>query len=86
MNKLLEELDQLFKNEKWNQIIKKTKPLINLNNSIAPYYNLLGLSLSKLGKDIEAEQIFIQGIKKFDKEISLRSNIALIQINLNKLK
>ena len=86
MNKLLEELDQLFKNEKWNQIIKKTKPIINSNNSIAPYYNLLGLSLSKLGRDIEAEHIFLQGIKKFDKEISLRSNIALIQINLNKLQ
>ena len=85
MNKILQELDQLFKSGKWNQVVKKIKKIINSDNVIVPYYNLLGLSLSKLGKDIEAEEIFIQGIRKFDKEISLRSNIALIQINLNKL-
>jgi len=68
MNKILQELDQLFKSGKWNQVVKKIKKIINSDNVIVPYYNLLGLSLSKLGKDIEAEEIFIQGIRKFDKE------------------
>ena len=47
MNKELQELDKLFKESKWNQVVKKTKNLINTGEDIAVYYNLLGLSLSK---------------------------------------
>ena len=86
MNKLLQELDNLYKKNKWNQIVKKTNSIINSNQTIPPYYNLLGLSLSKLGKDKEAEDILIGGINKFPEEISLKSNIALVQINLKKYK
>ena len=85
MNKNLQELDKLYKNRKYNQVIKKTKELISSNVVIAPFYNLLGLSLAKIGKDQEAELIFIKGIKKFPNEISLKSNIALIQLNLKKI-
>ncbi len=84
MNKNLYELDKLYKENKFNQVVKKTKELINSDNIIAPYYNLLGLSLSRLGKDQEAEIIFLEGIDKFPDEISLKSNISLTQINLNK--
>ena len=85
MNKELQELDKLFKENKWNQVVKKTKILINSEEAIAPYYNLLGLSLSKLDKNQDAENFFIKGINKFPHEISLKSNIALTQIKLNEL-
>tara|TARA_Y100000590_G_scaffold222701_1_gene252028 strand:- start:3632 stop:5197 length:1566 start_codon:yes stop_codon:yes gene_type:complete len=85
MNKELQELDKLFKESKWNQVVKKTKNLINTGEDIAVYYNLLGLSLSKLDKNQDAEKFFIDGINKFPNEVSLRSNIALIQIKLKKL-
>ena len=84
MNKELLQIDKLFKENKFNQVIKKTKVLINSESEIPPYYNLLGLSLSRLGKDLEAEKYFLQGIKKYTKEISLKSNIAQIQLNLKK--
>ena len=64
MNKELLQIDKLFKENKFNQVIKKTKVLINSESEIPPYYNLLGLSLSRLGKDLEAEKYFLQGIKK----------------------
>ena len=85
MNKDLYELDKLFKENKFNQVVKNAKILIKSETAIAPFYNLLGLSLSKLGKDQEAEIIFLEGIKKFNDEISLKSNIATIQLNLKKL-
>ena len=44
MNKELQELDKLFKENKWNQVVKKTKILIKAEEAIAPYYNILGLS------------------------------------------
>ena len=50
MNKELLQIDKLFKENKFNQVIKKTKVLINSESEIPPYYNLLGLSLSRLGK------------------------------------
>ena len=86
MNKDLYELDKLYKENKFNQVVKQSKLLINSDKSIPPYYNLLGLSLSRLGKDQEAEIFFLEGIKKFPSEISLKSNIALTQINLNKIE
>ena len=82
MNKLLLELDNLFKNGKWNLLIKKTKLAISSEKPIPPYYNLLGLSLSKIGKDLEAKKIFVEAIEKFPDEISLKSNIALVLTNL----
>ena len=85
MNKELLQIDKLFKENKFNQVIKKTKSLINSNEQIPPYYNLLGLSLSRIGKDIDAEKYFLEGIKKYPNEISLRSNIAQIQLNLKKI-
>ena len=86
MNKSLQEIDKLFKNRKYNQVIKKAKKLVTSKEVIPPFYNLLGLSLAKIGKDQESEVCFIEGIKKFPNEISLKSNIALIQLNLKKLK
>ena len=86
MNKSLQEIDKLFKNRKYNQLIKKAKKLVTSKEVIAPFYNLLGLSLAKIGKDQESEICFIEGIKKFPNEISLKSNIALIQLDLKKLK
>ncbi len=85
MNKDLYELDKLYKENKFNQVVKQSKILINSKESIAPFYNLLGLSLSRLGKDQEAEFFFLDGINKFPNEVSLKSNIALTQINLNKI-
>tara|TARA_B100001121_G_scaffold309980_1_gene338863 strand:+ start:2619 stop:4181 length:1563 start_codon:yes stop_codon:yes gene_type:complete len=84
MNKNLQEIDKLFKNKKYNQVIKKTKKLVNSKEVIPPFYNLLGLSLAKIGKEQESELCFIEGIKKFPNEISLKSNISLIQLDLKK--
>ena len=75
MNKDLYELDKLYKENKFNQVVKQSKLLIASDKSIPPYYNLLGLSLSKLGKDKEAETYFLEGIKRFPNEISFKSNI-----------
>ncbi len=82
MDKLLQELDTFFKDNKWNQIVKKTKSIINTNKAIPPYFNLVGLSLSKLGKDLDAKKTFLEGINKFPDEISLKSNVALVLTNL----
>ena len=50
MNKELQDLDKLFNEKKWNQVVKKSKNLVLSNQVVAPYFNLLGLSLSQLGK------------------------------------
>ena len=86
MNKELQDLDKLFNEKKWNQVVKKSKNLVLSNQVVAPYFNLLGLSLSQLGKNEDAEKFLLDGINKFPNEISLKSNIALIQILLKKLE
>ena len=82
MDKILIELDQLFKDNKLNQVVKITKENINTHKAIAPYFNLLGMSLAKLGKNDEAKKFLLGGINKFPNEISLKSNIGLVLINL----
>ena len=50
MDKILIELDQLFKDNKLNQVVKITKENINTHKAIAPYFNLLGMSYRNLEK------------------------------------
>ncbi len=85
MNKELFEIDKLFKSNNFDEVISKTKKLIKKGNFFAPYFNLLGLSLDKLGKSYQAEKIFLDAINKNSRETSFYSNLAHILINQNKL-
>ena len=85
MNKELIEIDRLFKSNNYDEVISKTKKLIKRGQIIAPYYNLLGLSLDKIGKTYQAEKTFLDAINKNSKEISFYSNLANILIKQNKL-
>ena len=85
MNKELIEIDKLFKSNNYDEVISKTKKLIKKGQIIAPYYNLLGLSLDKIGKTYQAEKTFLDAINKNSKEISFYSNLANILIKQNKL-
>ena len=85
MNKNLFELDSLFKSNKFDEVVLKTKKLIKKGEIIAPYYNLLGISLDNLGKIYEAEKNFRDAIKKNPNEISYYSNLSKILIKQNKL-
>ena len=86
MNKELAELDRLFKLNKFDDVISITTKLIKKKDKIAPYYNLLGISLDNIGKTYKAEKIFIEAIKNDIKEISYYSNLSRILIKQNKLK
>ena len=86
MNKELAELDRLFKLNKFEDVISITTKLIKKKDKIAPYYNLLGISLDNIGKTYKAEKIFIEAIKNDIKEISYYSNLSRILIKQNKLK
>ncbi len=85
MNKELVELDKLFKLNKFDEVISKTKKLIKKGEFFAPYYNLLGISLDNIGNSYKAEKIFQEAIKKNSKEISYYSNLARILIKQDKL-
>ena len=85
MNKNLFELDSLFKSNKFDEVVLKTKKLIKKGEIIAPYFNLLGISLDNLGKIYEAEKNFRDAIKKNPNEISYYSNLSKILIKQNKL-
>ncbi len=86
MNKDLAELDKLFKSNQFEEVILRAKKLIKKKDKIAPYFNLLGISLDNIGKTYKAEKIFIEAIKENPKEISYYSNLAKILIKQNKLK
>ncbi len=86
MNKNLVELDKLFKSNKFEEVILRTKKLIKKKEKIPPYYNLLGISLDNIGKTYKAEKIFIEAIKENSNEISYYSNLAKILIKQNKLE
>ena len=49
----------------------KSKNLVLSNQVVAPYFNLLGLSLSQLGKNEDAEKFLLDGINKFPNEINM---------------
>ena len=51
-----------------------------------PFYNILGLSYTKIGKDLLAAKIFENGLFNNQNEISLLTNLADTYRNLNKLK
>ena len=69
MNKELVELDKLFKLNKFDEVISKTKKLIKKGEFFAPYYNLLGISLDNIGNSYKAEKIFQEAIKKIQKKL-----------------
>ena len=85
MNKDLAQLDKLFKLNKFEEVISRTKKLIKKKDFIPPYYNLLGISLDNIGKSYKAEKIFFEAIKKNSKEISFYSNLGKILIKQDKL-
>ena len=85
MNKDLAQLDKLFKLNKFEEVISRTKKLIKKKDIIPPYYNLLGISLDNIGKSYKAEKIFFEAIKKNSKEISFYSNLGKILIKQDKL-
>tara|TARA_Y100000590_G_scaffold202260_1_gene229772 strand:+ start:1807 stop:3402 length:1596 start_codon:yes stop_codon:yes gene_type:complete len=86
MNKELFELDKLFKSNKFDKVISKAKKLIKKGENLAPYYNLLGISLDNTGESFKAEKIFLEAIEKNSKEISYYSNLGKVLIKQDKLK
>ena len=54
MNKELFELDRLFKLNKFDEVISRSKKLIQAGQAIPPFYNLRGVSLDNIGKSQKA--------------------------------
>ena len=86
MSNELFEIDKLYRSNKFDKVVAKTKKLIKKGEYLSPYYNLLGISLDNLGQTLEAEKYLYEAINKNPGEISHYSNLARILIKQNKLK
>ncbi|MDA9717062.1 sulfotransferase [Candidatus Pelagibacter sp.] len=85
MNKDLIEIDKLYRSNKFDEVINKTKSLIKKGKTLSPYYNLLGISLDNIGQTEESENNFKEAIKINSREISHYSNLAMILMKQSKL-
>ena len=47
MNKELQDLDKLFNEKKWNQVVKKSKNLVLSNQVVAPYFIIYSVYLCR---------------------------------------
>lgn len=86
MSNELFEIDKLYRSNKFDKVVAKTKKLIKKGQNLSPYYNLLGISLDNLGQTLEAEKYLFEAINKNPGEISHYSNLARILIKQKKFK
>lgn len=71
-------IEKLFNLKKFNQVITKSKKIIEKDPNQTPFRNYWGLSNLQLNKYILAEKIFLDGLKLNPNEISFLSNLSSI--------
>ncbi len=79
-------MHKLYSENRFSEIVIRGQILNKKFPNIVPFYNILGLSYTKIGKDLLAAKIFENGLFNNQNEISLLTNLADTYRNLNKLK
>ena len=78
-------MHKLYSENRYSEIVVRGQILIKKFPSIVPFYNILGLSYVKIGKDSLAAKVFENGLFNNQNEISLLTNLADNYRNSNKL-
>ena len=79
-------MNKLYMENRFSEIVIRGQILNKKFPNIVPFYNILGLSYVKIGKDLLAAKIFENGLFHNQNELSLLTNLADTYRNLNKLK
>ena len=79
-------MHKLYVENRFSEIVIRGQILNKKFPKILPFYNILGLSYAKIGKDLLAAKVFKKGLFYNGNEISLLTNLADTFRNLNKLK
>ena len=79
-------MNKLYMENRFPEIVIRGQILNKKFPNIVPFYNILGLSYAKIGKDLLAAKIFENGLFHNQNELSLLTNLADTYRNLNKLK
>ena len=79
-------MHKLYSENRFSEIVIRGQILNKKFPNIVPFYNILGLTYTKIGKDLLAAKIFENGLFNNQNEISLLTNLADTYRNLNKLK
>ena len=79
-------MHKLYSENRFSEIVVRGQILNKKFPNIVPFYNILGLTYAKIGKDLLAAKIFESGLFNNQNEISLLTNLADTYRNLNKLK
>ena len=79
-------MNKLYMENRFSEIVKRGQILNKKFPNLVTFYNILGLSYVKIGKDLLAAKIFENGLFHNQNELSLLTNLADTYRNLNKLK
>ena len=79
-------MDRLFSTNNHSELIIRGQILIKKFPKIVPFYNLLGLSFKKIGKQKEAIKVFKSGLFQDQNAISIMTNLADLYRDTSKLK
>ena len=79
-------MDRLFSTNNHSELIIRGQILIKKFPKIVPFYNLLGLTYKKIGKQKEAIKVFKSGIFHDPNAISIMTNLADLYRDTSKLK
>ena len=83
LKKELSKIQILFKEEKFNLVIQKSKALLEKNSNQTIIYNYIGLSYIQLNEIENALKIFLAAEQKLPSEPSILCNIGLAYKNLD---
>jgi len=79
-------MDRLFSTNNHSELIVRGQILLKKFPKIVPFYNLLGLSYQKIGKQEDAIKVFKSGLFNEPHAISVMTNLADVYRDINKLK
>ena len=82
INQQIQILINQFNVQNFQHVITKSKILIKKNPENIILYNLLGSSLQKVGDFINAENVFLEGLKLDNNKIAIKNNLAMNYRNL----
>ena len=86
INQQLQILLNQFNVQNFQHVITKSKLLIKKNPENIILYNLLGSSLQKVGDFINAENVFLEGLKIDNNNLAINNNLAMNYRNLLRYK
>ena len=79
-------MDRLFSTNNHSELVIRGQILLKKFPKIVPFYNLLGLSYKKIGKQEEAIKVFKSCLFNEPHTISVMTNLADVYRDVNKLK